>query len=82
MAATTIQKLKEQLAQHEEKLKKARAKLQKDIGKKFLDTFNVWEKDPKEINKLIVDLHAKYEINNETSEGESDDNRIGNSPAQ
>lgn len=77
MAVTTIQKLKEQIAQNEEKLKKAREKLQKDVGKKLLDTFDAWETDPKEINKLIADLHAKYESDNQTSEGESDENRIG-----
>lgn len=78
-AVTTIQKLKEQLAQKEEMLKKARIKLQKDIGKKFLDTFDLWETDPKEINKLILDLHEKYNVDSQPSEGESDVNHIGNS---
>ncbi|WP_350303311.1 hypothetical protein [Bacillus pumilus] len=82
MTVTTIQKLKEQIAQQEEKLKKAREKLQKDVGKKLLDTFDAWEKDPKEINKLIADLHAKYESDSQKSVGESDDNRIGNNSAQ
>lgn len=82
MAVTTIQKLKEQIALQEEKLKKAREKLQKDVGKKLLDTFDAWETDPKEINKLIADLHAKYESDRQKSEGESDDNRIGNNSAQ
>lgn len=77
MAAPTIQKLKEQLAQHEERLKKARKKLQMDIGRKFLDKFDLWETDPKEINKIIADLHAKCKSDNQTSEGESDENRIG-----